>query len=132
MPCSRPVTSASFRRRRPSLRLSPPRIAAVLDLNKEGERAVHVLLRKLTTGRWPLWRLLSMQRRGDLLLVACEWLRCSAPQPFTVVEVALDRVALSWGPYPTADAARAALRAMVADDAQNGPAVRVNSKGGAA
>ena len=84
MPCHVPATSVSSRRRLPSLRLSPPRIVAALDLQNPSERAAHDLLRRFTTGRWPLWRLLGLRRDDGLLLAALEWVRSHAPARFAV------------------------------------------------
>lgn len=72
MPCSVPATSVSRRRRCNPLLSSPPKFAAVLDLTKPGERSAHDFLLRATSGCLPLFRLLSMNRRGSSLLVAIE------------------------------------------------------------
>ncbi len=71
MPCHVPATSVSSRRANP-FSSSPPKFAAVLDLSKPGERSAHDFLLRATSGCLPLFRLLSMNRRGSSLLVAIE------------------------------------------------------------
>lgn len=109
MPCHVPATSVSSRRPRPSLSLSVPVIVATLDLSKPAERAAHDLVRRFSSGRWPLWRLLGMRRQGRRMYVAVEWRRCSKPDSYSVVEVSLRRIALRWWYAPSALAARSAL-----------------------
>ena len=70
-----PATSASSRRRPPSLRLSPPHIVAALDLQKPGERQAMERLHSYTTGPRKIWRVLAMRRDADALRVAVEWVR---------------------------------------------------------
>jgi len=97
-------------RKRSSLLMSPPTIAATLDLSKPDERATHDFLRRVSSGRWPMWRLLgAMRREGARLFVSVEWLRCARDAPFCVVELALDQLAMSWQYLPSAKAARAAV-----------------------
>ena len=71
MPCHVPATSVSSRRRA-LYQKRPPTIAAKLDLSKPGERSAHDFLLRATSGCLPLFRLLSMNRRGSSLLVAIE------------------------------------------------------------
>ena len=72
MPCHVPATSVSCRRRKNPLLSSPPRFAATLDLSKPGEKSAHDFLLRATSGCLPLFRVLSMNRRGSSLLVAIE------------------------------------------------------------
>ena len=72
MPCHVPVTSTSSHRRLNPFSSSPPKFAALLDLSKPGERSAHDFLLRATSGCLPLFRLLSMNRRGSSLLVAIE------------------------------------------------------------
>ncbi len=111
MPCSRPNASVPKNRHRPSLKLSPPRVVAKLDMNHEVERDTQAFLTRVCSGRWPLWHLLGMRRHGDILAVSVQWLRCG-DETYSVVELALDRIALSWRYFPTATAACAALAAL--------------------
>jgi hypothetical protein len=85
MPCHVPATSLSFRRPLPSLPLSPPSIAAKLDLRKPGERETQDLVRRFCTGRWPVWQPLGMRRLGRTLYLAVAWTRCRKPAPYSVV-----------------------------------------------
>jgi hypothetical protein len=110
MPCHVPATSVLSRRQRPSLLQGMPVIAARLDLSKPAERAAHDLVLRFSTGRWPLWRLLAMHRRGRHLYVAVEWRRCRKPDPYSVVEVSLEETAIRWWYAPSATAARQALK----------------------
>ena len=61
----------------PAVRRPPPPLA-LLDLSKPGERSVHEFLLRATSGSTPLFRVLSMRRRGSSLLVAMESAQGSA------------------------------------------------------
>ena len=114
MPCHASSSSPS-RRRRPPLPSSPPRqIAARLNLDEPGERNAFELIRRYTTGRWPLWRLLGMYREGPVLYCAVEWLRTgkgSHSEKYALAEVALDHIGVRWHYRASAAAARADLLA---------------------
>ena len=105
-----PLASVSSRRHSSSLRSRPVRIAAYLDLQQESERAVHALLLRLSTGRWPRWRLLAMRRFAGLLLVAVEWCRDRSDLRFSRVTLSLSDLHLRWTDFATAREARQALR----------------------
>jgi hypothetical protein len=85
-------------------------------MNHEVERKAQSFLTRACSGRWPIWRLLGMRRHGDTLLLCVKWLR-GADAPYSVVEMALDKLALSWRYHPTAAAACAALAALDAQHA---------------
>jgi hypothetical protein len=68
--CPMPSLSAC---RSSLLPLRSATIVASLDLSKPAERAAHDLVRRFSSGRWPLWRLLGMRREGKTLYVAVEW-----------------------------------------------------------
>lgn len=87
MPCHLPATSASLRRRPPSLRLSPPRILAVLNLQQPGEREAMDTLNHYTTGKRRVWKVLAMRRNADGLRIAVEWLRRRASPWFASVSI---------------------------------------------
>ena len=75
MPCHVRSSSVSRRRRTVSpsgLLLGHPKPAALLDLSKPSERSAHDFLLRATSGSLPLFRLLSMNRRGSSLLIAIE------------------------------------------------------------
>ena len=82
------VTSASSRRRSPSLRKSPPRILAALDLQKPGERRAMDQLNSYTTGPRRIWRVLAMRRDAEALRVAVEWPRRRSAPMFALVSIA--------------------------------------------
>lgn len=107
MTCQVPSSSLSFRRRSLLLLPNPPSIAARLDLNQPGERAVQDLLRRFGSGRWPVWRVLDLRRIGQTLYLAVQWRSTRAP--FSVVAVSLTELALRWRYVPNAQAARFAL-----------------------
>jgi len=117
MPChiakSRGVSS---RRRRHILRsapLLPP--LAVLDLEKPAEREAHDFLRRATSRRERLWRLLDIQRQGATLLCVVRWVRPGdAAKPFSLAEVSLAETAVCWRDYATADLARAEMEMLCA------------------
>jgi hypothetical protein len=111
MPCHARSASVPKKRRRSSLKMSPPRIVAKLDLSREVERETQVFLKRACSGRWPMWRLLGMKRHSNTLTIAVEWLR--HPETlYSLVELALDKCAMNWRPFPTAAAACAALAAL--------------------
>lgn len=120
MPCHVPATSVSRTRRPPSLLLSPPRIVAALDLQKENERAAHDLLLRFCSGRWPLWRVLAMRRDGATLFCAVQWLRCRAAEPYALAELSLTQQAVCWRSLTTAKAALSALTSAMQTAAQSG------------
>lgn len=107
MPCHVPATSVCSRRRSGLSMLSPPIIAARLNLNMPGERAAHDLIRRFSSGRWPLWRVVGMRRCGQTLLLAVEWQRVR--RSFSLASVSLTETCVEWRDLPTAQAARVAL-----------------------
>jgi hypothetical protein len=109
MPCHVPATSVSSRRRSALSMLSPPILTARLDLNKQGERAAHDLVRRFSSGRWPLWRVVGMRRCGQALLLAVEWQR--GRRSFSLASVSLTETRVEWRELPTTQAARVALYA---------------------
>ncbi|MBL9005081.1 MAG: hypothetical protein JNJ46_12590 [Myxococcales bacterium] len=110
------ISTKSSCRRRPLLRARTalhaarlPVALARVDLSQPGELQAHQLISRFSTGRWPRWRLLGICRQGQSLYVAVEWLRSRASRPFSVVEVSLESVALSWKEFASARQARLAL-----------------------
>jgi hypothetical protein len=104
----------------------------VLDLDKPGERAAHDLIRRVSSGRWPMWRLLGMCRRGQVLVAAVKWTRWRSARPYSVVDVYLDEPALCWRCFATATEARAALAALdVKTRPPTAPATPALMEGGA-
>ena len=71
---AQPASVSAVRRQ-----LAPkPRPLALLDLSKPGELSVHNFLRRAASGASPLFTILSMRRRGEVLLVAMESAQGSA------------------------------------------------------
>jgi len=69
-----PATSVS-RRRRALSPSSPPRIAALLRIDRPREREALELLYSYTAGPRRMWRVLAMRRDSKALRVAVEWVR---------------------------------------------------------
>jgi hypothetical protein len=105
-----PATSVSSRRHSSSLRTRSVRIAAYLDLQQESERAAHDLLLRMSSGRWPCWRLLALRRVDGVLHIAVEWHRDRAGLRFSRVDLLLQDLHLRWIDFATERAARQALR----------------------
>ena len=89
-------------------------------------------LHRYTTGPRAIWRVLAMRRDANTLRVAVEWPRRRKDSWYALVTLSFTDRSLVCQFKPTANAARAELRAMVASDARSGPAVHVNGTGGAA
>ena len=106
-----PATSASSRRRSPSLRLSPPRVVAALDLQKSGERQALDRLHSYTTGPRKIWRVLAMRRDGAALRVAVEWCRRRSAPWFALVSIGFADSVVDCRFMGSAKAARAGLAA---------------------
>lgn len=104
-----PATSASSRRRPPSVRLSSPRIAALLHIDKPGERRAMDSLNNYTTGPRKIWRVLAMRRDGAALRVAVQWCRRRSLLRFALVTIAFGDGSVSCLFKNSAKAARAAL-----------------------
>lgn len=108
--CFAPATSRSVSRRRPpSLRKSPPRIIAALDLQKPGERQALDRLHSYATGPRKIWRVLAMRRDADALRVAVEWFRHRSAPMFALVSIAFCDGSVLCLFKNSAKAARAAL-----------------------
>jgi len=106
-----PATSASSRRRPPSVRLSPPRIAALLRIDKPGERRALDTLHGYTTGPRKIWRVLAMHRDAGALRVAVEWSRRRSVLRFALVSIGFADGVVDCRFMDSEKAARAALAA---------------------
>lgn len=112
MPCHIPATSSSSRRRPPTLLAKPPEIMATLDLSKPVERQAFDLVHRMGSGRWPVWRILDMRRKGQALYLAVEWARARKRGRHSLAEVSLDEQAVRWTDLPSAAAARDAVKSV--------------------
>ena len=110
MPCHVPATSVSCRRRALYQKRSPT-IVAKLDLSKPGEAWAEDYLRRASSGRWPMWRVLAQRRDETALRVAVRWLRSDKQGPFSVVTLSLVEMALHWRHFPSGATAVDALNA---------------------
>ncbi len=118
MPCHVPATSVSSRRRA-LYQKRPPTLAAKLELSKPGEAWAEDYLRRASTGKEAFWRPLAIRRDVAELLIAVRWLNWQPTKDrFSVVTLSLTEQALSWRKYPSANAARTALAALVSDKPQ--------------
>ena len=109
MPCHVRATSLSRSRRRPSLRLSPPKIVALLHLDKSGERQALDALHSYTTGPRKIWRVLAMRRDAGALRVAVEWFRRRSAPMFALVSIGFSDGVVDCRFMGSAKAARAGL-----------------------
>ena len=103
------ATSASSRRRPPSLRKSPPRIAALLQIDKPGERQAMDRLHSYTSGQRRIWKVLAIRRDGEALRVAVEWSRRRAAPWFALVSIGFADGVVDCRFMNSGQAARAAL-----------------------
>ena len=111
MPCSPLATSLSQKSRPPSVRLSPPRILAALDLQKTGERRALDTLHGYTTGPRKIWRVLAMRRDPDALRAAVGWSRRRSVLAFALVSIGFSDGVVDVRFMNSAKAARSALAA---------------------
>ena len=110
--CFGPPTSRCVSRRRPpSLRMSPPRILASLDLQKPGERQAMDRLHSYTTGPRKIWRVLALRRDAVALRAAVEWCRRRSVLTFALVSIRFSDGVVDCRFMDSAKAARAALAA---------------------
>ena len=104
-----PATSASSRRRPPSQRLSPPRIAALLYIDRPAERQAVDTLQHYTTGQRRIWKVLAMRRDAGALRVAVEWSRRRTAPWFALVSIGFSDGVVDCRFMNSGQAARAAL-----------------------
>ena len=99
---------------------TPPLSAAVFDLADDAERFICDAIRRMHTGRWPLFRAYRMRRVGSLVYEVAEWLprgRNRNTPVFSMVTWDIREAGLRWHDYPTLAAARDAFD-LVASGAQ--------------
>ncbi len=95
---------------KPSTHRMPP-IAALLNLADENQRRLHDLIKRMHTGRWPLFRLLAMRQIDGVLYEAVQW-RGEPPAYYALVTWRNDGQGMTWEPVASADKARSLLRSM--------------------
>ena len=85
-----PATSVSARPRSPSQSPQP----------RPDASGAYALLRRMTTGRWPLWRVLGTAAPCSSLVVGIEWLRGSkgTSSRFSVATIGSDGKSMEWVP----------------------------------
>ena len=112
------------RQRQRPLASSPLPPLAVLDLAKPAEREVHDFLCRATSKRDRFWKLLDLRRQAATLLCVVRWVYPeNASKPFSLAEVSLERTAVCWQDYATAEEAGTEMeRRCVASPSEAGDA----------
>ena len=87
-----------------------PTIAAQLDLTNEGHLRLHDLIRRMHTGRWPLFISLGMRQVDGVIYEAAQWARMKTPT-FSVITWHQDGFGMDFEDAPTASHARRILNA---------------------
>ncbi len=85
-----PATSVSARPRSPSEH--PQK-----NQPRQDAAGAYALLRRMTSGRWPVWKILGTAAPARDLVVGVEWLRGSGSR-YAVATISPDGRALSWIP----------------------------------
>lgn len=110
-----PSATLSRRRRSPRRQSAPLPPLAVLDLSKPGERRAHDFLCRATGRRYRMWKLISLRRRGDVLLCVVQWLRPRhLPAPYSLARLSLAEPAVHWWDHATRELAMSAMHARCA------------------
>lgn len=99
MRCSSPATSVSARRHSPS---SPARQKHPRPDTAGASAGASALLRRMTCGRWPTWRILGTAAPSRDLIVGVEWLR-GASHRYAVATISPDGRALKWTPCSSSE-----------------------------
>jgi len=99
-----PTTTPS----RPSL-IRSRAIVAKLQLNNDGDRRLHELIRRFHTGRWPTFRALGMRQIDGAIVEAVQWYRMKE-KIYSVVWWRMDGLGLSWQHQSSSQAALTCLR----------------------
>ena len=68
-------------------------------------------------------RLLKMKRYGNTLIVTVKWLRSPSSEPYSLVEIGVDGLSVSWRDFPTFDVARKAFATAIGNASTGGKAV---------
>ena len=79
---------------------------ATLDLSKPGHVWAVGFLRRVSTGRDPMWRLFGLRRDGDVLKLAVRWI-CNGQH--SVVSLSLVDEGMRWKDFPSEGAVRREL-----------------------
>ena len=79
-------------------RTAPRSPLAELDLSNPHHVWAVRFLRRVTTGRDPMWRLFGLQREGDMLKLAVRWV-CNGKH--SVVSLSLGEHGFRWRDFPS-------------------------------
>jgi len=90
MRCSSPATSVSSRPSSHSKRSQK-------NQPRQDAAGAYALLRRMTTGRWPAWRILGTAAPARDLVVGVEWLRGSEDR-YAVATISPDGRSVEWTP----------------------------------
>jgi len=70
-------------------------VLATLDLHNDKQRALHDLIRRLHTGRWPLFRAVAMRQIDGVIFEVVQW--CGKHDSgYSVVRWRPDGAGMSW------------------------------------
>lgn len=88
---------------------APLEALATLDLQDEKQRALHDLIRRLHTGRWPLFRAIAMRQIDGVIFEVVQW--CGKHDSgYSVVRWRPDGAGMSWQDAATKEEAMTMLR----------------------
>ncbi|HPH27808.1 MAG TPA: hypothetical protein PLA87_13255 [Pseudomonadota bacterium] len=74
---------------------APLEALATLDLHDDKQRALHDLIRRLHTGRWPLFRAVAMRQIDGVIFEVVQW--CGKhDSSYSVVRWRPDGAGMSW------------------------------------
>ena len=87
---------------------------ATLDLQDDKQRALHDLIRRLHTGRWPLFRAVAMRQIDGVIFEVVQW--CGKHDSgYSVVRWRPDGSGMSWQDAATKEEAMTMLGKTIAD-----------------
>ena len=92
----------------------PLEALATLDLQDDKQRALHDLIRRLHTGRWPLFRAVAMRQIDGVIFEVVQW--CGKHESgYSVVRWRPDGAGMSWQDTATKEEAMTMLGKTIAD-----------------
>ena len=93
---------------------APLEALATLDLQDDKQRALHDLIRRLHTGRWPLFRAVAMRQIDGVIFEVVQW--CGKHDSgYSVVRWRPDGAGMSWQDAATKEEAMTMLGKTIAD-----------------
>lgn len=93
---------------------APLEALATLDLQDDKQRALHDLIRRLHTGRWPLFRAVAMRQIDGVIFEVVQW--CGKHESgYSVVRWRPDGAGMSWQDTATKEEAMTMLGKTISD-----------------